>query len=54
MPSKQAVELLMHEKKIDFNETVPGDNRVGTVLTFEICKDEKEIEVKGETKTINF
>lgn len=27
---------------------------MGTVLTFEICKDEKEIEVKGEKKTINF
>lgn len=54
LASRQAVEKLLTEKGIDFNEVVPGDNRVGNILLWEKVNETKTIEVKGETKVINY
>jgi hypothetical protein len=54
LASRQAVEKLLEEKGIDFNQIVAADNRVGNILVWEKINESKEIEVKGEIKTINY
>lgn len=54
LPSRLAVDKLLQEKGVDFNELVPADNRVGNVLLWHRVHDSKEVTVKGETKTISF
>lgn len=54
VPSKKAVQMLLEQKGIDFNETVEGDNRVGNVLVYQKVEETKDIVVKGEQKKITF
>jgi len=48
VPSKEAVEMLLKEKGIDYNEVVAIENRIGSVLVHERVAESKVVSVKGQ------
>ncbi len=54
IPSSKAVEKLLSEKQIDYNQAVHVDNRVGNVILYEKVHEQKEIEIKGQTKVVSY
>jgi tRNA(His) guanylyltransferase len=54
LSSKQAIELVLEEKGEDFNIIISPDNRVGNVVINEVVEGEKDIDIKGVVKRINY
>jgi tRNA(His) guanylyltransferase len=52
--SKQAVQLVLTEKNIDFYKVVSEETRLGTVIVTEKNECKKEVVIKGELCTVEY